>query len=51
MLHVLVDDINVTTVEPVNKGHVGDQHFVQYSEAVPSSEVEKYIGRGTMCPL
>ena len=43
------------TVEPLNNGHVGDEHFVHCSEVVPSSEVEmygQYIGRGqTVCPL
>ena len=37
------------TVEPPNNGHIGDDHFVNWSEAVPSSEVEMYghyIGRG-----
>ena len=29
-------------VEPPNKGHVGDEHFVHCSEVVPSSEVEMY---------
>ena len=38
-----------STVEPPNNGHVGDEHFVHWSEVVPSSEVEmygQYIGRG-----
>ena len=43
------------TVEPLNNGHVGDEHFVHCSEVAPSSEVEmcgKYVGRGrTVCPL
>ena len=30
------------TVEPLNNGHVGDEHFVHCSEVVPSSEVEMY---------
>ena len=37
------------TVEPPNNGHVGDEHFVHWSEVVPFSEVEmygQYIGRG-----
>ena len=37
------------TVEPLNNGHVGDEHFVHCSEVVPSLEVEmygQYIGRG-----
>ena len=29
------------TVEPLNNGHVGDDHFVHCSEVVPSLEVEK----------
>ena len=27
---------------PLNNGHGGDEHFVLYSEVVPSSEVEMY---------
>ena len=46
---------NAYTVEPLNNGHVGDEHFVHCSEVVPSSEVEmygQYKGRGqTVCPL
>ena len=41
-------------VEPLNNGHIGDEHFVHCSEVVPLSEVEmygQYIGRGTVCPL
>ena len=30
------------TVEPLNNGHIGDEHFVHCSEVVPSSEVEMY---------
>ena len=30
------------TVEPLNNGHGGDEHFVHCSEVVPSSEVEMY---------
>ena len=30
------------TVEPLNNGHVGGEHFVHCSEVVPSSEVEMY---------
>ena len=30
------------TVEPLNNGHIGDDHFVHCSEVVPSSEVEMY---------
>ena len=30
---------DLTTVEPPNNGQVGDEHFVHYSEVVPSSEV------------
>ena len=30
----------VNTVEPLNNGHVGDEHFVHCSEVVHSSEVE-----------
>ena len=30
------------TVEPLNNGHGGDDHFVHCSEVVPSSEVEMY---------
>ena len=36
-------------VEPLNNGHIWDEHFVHCSEVVPSSEVEmygQYIGRG-----
>ena len=42
-----------TTVEPLNKGHVGDECFVHYSEVVPSSEVlQLFVGRGhAVCPL
>ena len=29
-------------MEPPNDGHVGDEHFVNCSEVVPSSEVEMY---------
>ena len=32
-------EVNVTTVEPPNNGHVGDECFVHCSEVVPSSEV------------
>ena len=32
----------LTTVEPLNNGHIGDEHFVHCSEVVPSSEVEMY---------
>ena len=32
-------EVNVTTVEPPNNGHIGDECFVHCSEAVPSSEV------------
>ena len=32
-------EVNVTTVEPLNNGHVGDECFVHCSEVVPSSEV------------
>ena len=43
-----------TTVEPLNNGHIGDEHFIHCSEVAPSSEVEMYghyIGRGeTVCP-
>ena len=46
---------NVYTVEPPNNGHVGDEHFVHYSEVASYSEVEmygQYIGRGrTVCSL
>ena len=30
-------------MEPLNNGHVGDEHFVHCSEVAPSSEVEMYI--------
>ena len=30
------------TVEPLNNGHDGDEHFVHCSEVVPSSKVEMY---------
>ena len=30
------------TVEPLNNGHGGDEHFVHCLEVVPSSEVEMY---------
>ena len=30
------------TVEPLNNGHGGDEHFVHCSEVVPLSEVEMY---------
>ena len=30
------------TVEPLNNGHGGDEHFVDFSEVVPLSEVEMY---------
>ena len=33
-------------MEPLNHGHIGDEHFVHCSEVVPSSEVEMYIYRG-----
>ena len=32
-------EVNVTTVEPPNNGHVGDECFVHCSEVVPSLEV------------
>ena len=38
----LVVEATVNTVEPLNNGHVGDEHFVHCSEVVPSSEVEMY---------
>ena len=41
-------------MEPLNNGHVGDEHFVHGSEVVLSSEVEmygQYIGRGEHCVL
>ena len=34
--------IYVYTVEPLNNGHGGDEHSVDYSEVVPSLEVEMY---------
>ena len=40
---------SVDTVEPPNNGHIGDEHFVHWSEVVTSSGVEtygQYIGRG-----
>ena len=30
-------------MEPLNNGHVGDEHFVHCSEVAPSSEAEMYI--------
>ena len=39
-------------MEPLNNGHIGDEHFVHCSEVVPSSEVEMYgqcKGRGKQC--
>ena len=33
-------------MELPNNGHIGDEHFVHCSEAVPSLEVEMYIGAG-----
>ena len=30
-------------MEPLNNGHVGDEHFVHCSEVATSSEVEMYI--------
>ena len=52
-------EVNVTTVEPPNNGHVGDECFVHCSEAVPSSEVTciRLLAGGTQfvhsseCPL
>ena len=44
----------LSTVEPLNNGHVGDEYFVHCSEVFPSLEVEMYlyIGRGqAVCPL
>ena len=38
--HALIH--HTCTVEPLNNGHGGDEHFVHCSEAVPSSEVEMY---------
>ena len=32
-------DYRMTTVEPPNNGHIGDEHFVHCSEVVPSLEV------------
>ena len=32
----------LSTVEPLNNGQVGDEHFVHCSDVVPSSEVEMY---------
>ena len=32
----------IIVMEPLNNGHVGDEHFVHCSEVVPSSEVEMY---------
>ena len=40
----------VSTVEPPNNGHVGDECFVHYLEVVPSSEVLtciQLLARGT----
>ena len=34
--------VYVYTVEPLNNGHGGDEHFVHCSDVVPSSEVEIY---------
>ena len=36
--------LNKDTVEPPNNGHIGDNHFVNCSEVVPSSEVEMKQG-------
>ena len=33
-------------MEPSNNRHIGDEHFVHCSEAVPSLDVEMYIGAG-----
>ena len=30
------------TVEPLNYGYIGGEHFVRCSEVVPSSDVEMY---------
>ena len=32
--------LNSNTVEPLNNGYIGDEHFVHCSEVVPSSEIE-----------
>ena len=34
--------IVIATVEPLNDGHIGDEHYVHCSEIVPSSEVVMY---------
>ena len=43
------------TMEPLNNGHGGDEHFVHCSEVVPSLEVEMYgqlmAGGQAVCPL
>ena len=36
------DQSGMYTVESLNNGHIGDEHFVHCSEVVPSSEVEMY---------
>ena len=33
-------------MEPLNNGHVGDEHFVHCLEVVPLSEVEMYGWKG-----
>ena len=48
------------TAEPPNNEHIGDEHFVHYSEVVPSSEVDIYgeqcvhcreVVHSSECPL
>ena len=34
------------TVEPLNNGHIRDEHFVHCPEVVPSSEVYRNVCRG-----
>ena len=40
--HYGLDISDSYTVELLNDGHIGDEHFVHCSEIVPSSEVEMY---------
>ena len=42
---LLLRDIIMNTVEPLNNGHVGTRHFVLYREVVLSSEVKNVIGK------
>ena len=42
MLFYAYNSQHNNTVEPLNNGHGGDEHFVHCSVVVPSSEVEMY---------